>query len=126
MIGLRPAEQRDAEAIADIYAPIVRDTAISFETEPPSAAAMAERIESTLHQRPWLVATDGDEVLGYAYASEHRQRAAGSVSMVSRCHRLHRRIRSPQGCRQPSLQCLDTYVEGPGFPLRLRRDRLAE
>jgi len=75
-IGLRPAEQRDAEAIAGIYAPIVRDTAISFETEPPSAAAMAERIENTLQQRPWLVATDGDEVLGYAYASEHRQRAA--------------------------------------------------
>lgn len=75
-IGLRLAEQRDAEAIADIYAPIVRDTAISFETEPPSAAAMAERIENTLQQRPWLVATDGDEVLGYAYASEHRQRAA--------------------------------------------------
>jgi len=76
MIGLRPAEQRDAEAIADIYAPIVRDTAISFETEPPSAAVMAERIENTLQQRPWLVATDGDEVLGYAYASEHRQRTA--------------------------------------------------
>lgn len=75
-IGLRPAEPRDAEAIAEIYAPIVRDTAISFETEPPSAAVMAERIESTLQQRPWLVATDGDEVLGYAYASEHRQRAA--------------------------------------------------
>ncbi len=75
-IGLRPAERRDAEAIAKIYAPIVRDTAISFETDPPSAAVMAERIESTLHRRPWLVATDGDELLGYAYASEHRQRAA--------------------------------------------------
>lgn len=75
-ISLRPAEPRDAEAIADIYAPVVRDTAISFETEPPSAAVMAERIENTLQQRPWLVATDGDEVLGYAYASEHRQRAA--------------------------------------------------
>lgn len=75
-IDLRPAEQRDADAIAAIYAPIVRDTFISFETEPPSALTMAERIEATQRRYPWLVATTGDEVLGYAYASEHRQRAA--------------------------------------------------
>jgi L-amino acid N-acyltransferase YncA len=35
-ITLRPAELCDAAAIAAIYAPIVRDTFISFETEPPS------------------------------------------------------------------------------------------
>jgi L-amino acid N-acyltransferase YncA len=75
-INLRPAEQRDSEQIAAIYAPIVRDTFISFEIEPPSAEIMAGRIESIQRQHPWLVATAEDEVLGYAYASEHRQRAA--------------------------------------------------
>jgi phosphinothricin acetyltransferase len=75
-IDLRPAERRDAGAIAAIYAPIVRDTFISFETEPPSDLAMAERIEATQRRYPWLVATTDEEVLGYAYASEHRQRAA--------------------------------------------------
>jgi L-amino acid N-acyltransferase YncA len=75
-IDLRPAERRDADAVAAIYAPIVRDTFISFETEPPSALAMAERIEAIQRRYPWLVATAEDEVLGYAYASEHRQRAA--------------------------------------------------
>ena len=75
-IDLRPAERGDADAMAAIYAPIVRDTFISFETEPPSSLAMAERIEATQRRHPWLVATAGDEVLGYAYASEHRQRAA--------------------------------------------------
>jgi L-amino acid N-acyltransferase YncA len=75
-IDLRPAERRDANAIAAIYAPIVRDTFISFETEPPSALTMAGRIEATQRRHPWLVATAGDEVMGYAYASEHRQRAA--------------------------------------------------
>jgi L-amino acid N-acyltransferase YncA len=75
-IALRPAEQRDAAAIAAIYAPIVRDTFISFETEPPSASAMAERIEAIQQRHPWLVATAGGEVVGYAYGSEHRQRAA--------------------------------------------------
>ena len=75
-INLRPAERHDSEQIAAIYAPIVRDTFISFETEPPSAEIMAGRIESTQRQHPWLVATAEDEVIGYAYASEHRQRAA--------------------------------------------------
>ena len=75
-ITLRLAEQQDAGAVATIYAPIVRDTFISFETEPPSPAVMAQRIESTQQRHPWLVATAGNEVLGYAYASEHRQRAA--------------------------------------------------
>jgi L-amino acid N-acyltransferase YncA len=75
-IGLRPAEQRDAQAIAAIYAPIVRDTFISFETEPPSASIMAERIEAAQRRYPWLVATMGDAVVGYAYGGALRPRAA--------------------------------------------------
>jgi len=75
-IGLRVAERRDADAIAAIYAPIVRETAISFETEPPSAEEMAGRIEKTLPSHPWLVAVRAGVVVGYAYASEHQQRAA--------------------------------------------------
>ena len=75
-IQLRPAEPGDAEAVAAIYAPIVRDTWISFETEAPSPRAMAGRIEAVQQTYPWLVATSGGAVVGYAYASEHRQRAA--------------------------------------------------
>jgi L-amino acid N-acyltransferase YncA len=75
-IVLRPAESGDAEAIAAIYAPIVRETFISFETEPPSPEIIAERIGMTQWRHPRLVATDGRQVLGYAYAGEHRQRAA--------------------------------------------------
>ena len=75
-IGLRVAERHDAEAIAAIYAPIVRETAISFETEPPSAEAMAERVETTLPSYPWLVAERAGAVVGYAYAGAHQQRAA--------------------------------------------------
>ena len=73
---VRVAERRDAEAIAAIYTPIVRETAISFETDPPTAAIMADRIETTLRRHPWLVAETSGEVVGYVYASEHRQRAA--------------------------------------------------
>src|SRR5258705_2765879 len=73
---IRPAEEGDAAAVAEIYAPYVRDTAISFETESPTAAIMAQRIVRTLETHPWLVADSGGEVLGYAYAGKHRERAA--------------------------------------------------
>jgi L-amino acid N-acyltransferase YncA len=75
-VSVRVAEPGDAEAIAAIYAPIVRHTAISFETEPPTPEVMAARIEATLPTHPWLVAVRDGEVVGYAYASEHAQRGA--------------------------------------------------
>jgi phosphinothricin acetyltransferase len=75
-VTLRVAEPHDAPAIAAIYAPIVRDTAISFEVEPPSPAEMATRIEATLVSHPWLVAVRDGAVAGYAYAGAHQQRAA--------------------------------------------------
>jgi L-amino acid N-acyltransferase YncA len=75
-ITIRVAEPGDADAVAAIYAPIVRETAISFETEPPSSDEMAARIETTLATHPWLVAERGGEVVGYAYGSQHQQRAA--------------------------------------------------
>jgi phosphinothricin acetyltransferase len=75
-ITVRPAERADAMAVATIYAPIVRETAISFESEPPTPDTMAGRIETTLQRYPWLVATRCDDVIGYAYGSEHQSRAA--------------------------------------------------
>jgi L-amino acid N-acyltransferase YncA len=74
---IRPVNgARDAEAIAAIYAPFVTDTAVSFEDEPPTADQMARRIEQLTRTHPWLVAEDGGEILGYAYACPHRERAA--------------------------------------------------
>ena len=70
---IRPAVAADAGACAAIYAPYVRDTAVSFETSPPSAADMAARIAAA---HAWLVADVGGEVVGYAYATRHRERAA--------------------------------------------------
>ena len=75
-MNIRVATLEDAEAIAEIYAPSVRDTAISFEETPPRGPEMARRIAATLPTHPWLVALDQDQVLGYAYATQHRSRAA--------------------------------------------------
>lgn len=67
---------RDSGACAAIYAPYVRETVISFEEVPPSAGEMAERMGRTLRTHPWLVEERHGEVVGYAYASPHRDRAA--------------------------------------------------
>jgi phosphinothricin acetyltransferase len=69
---LRSVELSDAQAIRDIYAPFVAESATSFEIEPPDAATMAGRIQEHREQFPWLVYEAAGEVLGYAYASPHR------------------------------------------------------
>jgi len=73
---IRRARVADGAGCAAIYAPFVTETAVSFETEPPNAAQMAERITTCLRTHAWLVAEDGDELRGYAYAAAHRRRAA--------------------------------------------------
>lgn len=70
--ALRPAETDDAPAIRSVYAPYVENTPISFEVDPPSVAELAERVESTLREYPWLVCEVGDEVIGYAAAGSLR------------------------------------------------------
>ena len=67
---------RDAAACAEIYAPFVRDTVVSFEEEAPSAEEFEGRIRSTQATHPWLVLEDASVVVGYAYASTHRTRAS--------------------------------------------------
>jgi L-amino acid N-acyltransferase YncA len=67
---------RDAGACAAIYAPSVEGSVISFEERAPDAAEIAARIAAISTTHPWLVAEAGGEVVGYAYACRHRERAA--------------------------------------------------
>jgi phosphinothricin acetyltransferase len=68
---------RDAARVADIYRPAVENNYISFEETAPAADEMAERMRKVLARMPWLVAEDESGlVVGYAYASPHRERAA--------------------------------------------------
>jgi phosphinothricin acetyltransferase len=89
MISIRAATPDDAEAIAAIYAAYVTGSTISFEEQPPDAAAMAERMSAHDGFYPWLVATGTDPlgetgpgtILGYAYAGPFRSRAAYRFSV---------------------------------------------
>ncbi len=77
MNQIRLATSDDAAEILAIYAPYCgNDSAVSFEIEPPSIEAMKERLRKTLEQYPWLVYVFNDSVLGYAYATPFRARAA--------------------------------------------------
>jgi len=75
---IEPARRDDAEAITAIYAHHVRHGISSFELEPPDEPAMARRMGQVLAAGwPWLVARDAaGAVLGYAYASQFRDRVA--------------------------------------------------
>lgn len=74
MTGIRPATAADAAAIQAVYAPIVRDTHISFEVDPPSKEEIRRRIEAALV--PWLVRERGEEIVGFASSGPFRARAA--------------------------------------------------
>ena len=74
--SIRPARPEDAPTLLAIYAPYVRETAITFEYEVPSLDEFTRRIERTLQRYPYLVAQSGGEVLGYAYAGPFKERAA--------------------------------------------------
>ncbi|MFC4728824.1 GNAT family N-acetyltransferase [Coralloluteibacterium thermophilus] len=73
---IRVAQAGDAEAVQAIYAPCVLDSALTFETEVPDVAAMRARMLGRLATHPWLVLEEDGRVLGYAYASRFRERAA--------------------------------------------------
>jgi L-amino acid N-acyltransferase YncA len=73
---IRLAAEEDSGQVQAIYGPIVSQMTTSFEFEPPSAEEMRRRIADTLAHLPWLVCDRDGEVLGYAYASPHRSRAA--------------------------------------------------
>jgi L-amino acid N-acyltransferase YncA len=73
---LRLAREEDAEALLAIYAPLVRETPISFELTPPGLDEFRGRITTILESMPWLVCEEDGVVLGYAYASRFRPRPA--------------------------------------------------
>ncbi len=73
---VRDADPSDAGAFLAIYAPVVRESAISFELEPPTEAEFAERIRRVTATDPWLVLERDGEIAGYAYATHFRGRPA--------------------------------------------------
>ncbi len=73
---IRPVRTADAAALAEIYAPYVLETDVTFDTERPTAEWFEEKIRAITEFYPFIAAVEGEELVGYAYAHEFRPRAA--------------------------------------------------
>ena len=91
--SIRIVRPEDAKELLNIYAPYVRETAITFEYEVPSVQEFTRRIEHTLARYPYLAAVDSSgAIAGYAYASVFHERpaydwAVETTIYVSKDHR---------------------------------------
>lgn len=75
-VRIRIARPDDAEAIQEIYAPYVTDTAVTFAYEVPTVEDFRKQITEIEEKYPWLVATIDHKVVGYAYANQFKAREA--------------------------------------------------
>lgn len=73
---VRQATVRDVPRILEIYAPYIKNTAISFEYVVPTVEEFTQRFLKITAQFPWLVWEENGVVLGYAYGSLPFERAA--------------------------------------------------
>lgn len=73
---IRQAVVDDAREILNIYAPYVRETAITFEYDVPTLMDFRERIRTILKKYPYLVASQDGEIIGYAYLNAFHPREA--------------------------------------------------
>jgi len=74
---IRAATLSDAGAVAEIYNYYIAETVSTFEEEPVTDAEIARRLELVWSASfPWLVAEEGGQVIGYAYASRWNSRSA--------------------------------------------------
>ncbi len=73
---LRDVRADDAFSISEIYNHYVQHTPITFEEIPVTPDDMRARILNTASALPWLVSEEDGKLIGYAYASQWRERSA--------------------------------------------------
>ena len=107
--NLRLATVDDAEGMLEIYAPVVRDTVISFEDHPPSPEEFRGRIRAVLDRLPWLVCVIGGRIAGYAYATPFRTRAGyrWTVELTVYVHPAYHRQGVARSLYTALLGCLE-------------------
>ena len=112
---IAPAQLPHAAAIAAIYAHHVVHGTASFETDSPDAAEMAARMRKVLDAgAPWLVALAADgAVLGYAYASQFRDRPAYRLTCENSIYIAQ--DRRGQGLGTALLRALIDAASAAGF-----------
>lgn len=108
----RPATEADAETLAAIYAPYVTDTAITFEYDAPSVDEFRQRIKTISAAHPYIVAVVDGRIVGYAYASPFKSRAAYQWTVETSIY-LDRNMRG-QGIGEALLHELERQLIAQG------------
>ena len=88
-VKIQVASVEDAEELLAIYAPYVEKTAITFEYEVPSVEEFKGRIAHVLQRFPYLKAVEDGKILGYAYVSPFKERAAYDWSVETSIYVKH-------------------------------------
>ena len=109
---VKDASEDDAPACAAIYAPYVRETAVSFEGEPPTPAQMAERIAAAARTHAWVVLEDDGCVVGYAYAAAP---GPSGLPLLVRGQRLRRAGRRRTGSGRALYEALFERLAARGY-----------
>ncbi|WP_334185976.1 GNAT family N-acetyltransferase [Novosphingobium sp.] len=113
-LSVRKATVDDAQAIAAIYAHHVLHGTATYEVVPPTEEETVEKI-LTVSGRGWpfLVACDGDQVVGYAYATQFRDRPAYTYACENSIYVAH--DRRGGGIGKLLLKALLEAAEAHGF-----------
>jgi phosphinothricin acetyltransferase len=113
-ISIRASQDSDIPAIAAIYAHYVLHSTATFETTVPSEAEMTTRRADVLSKGlPYLVVTEDDKVLGFAYGNWFKARAAYRFSAENSIY-LHHEA-GGKGIGRLLLGELLTQLEGVGI-----------
>lgn len=112
---IEPARPGDVPEITALYAHHVLHGTATYETVSPTEAEMAARLTKVADAGwPWLVARDPDgAVLGYAYASQFRDRAAYRFACENSIY--IRRDRRGEGIGKALLLALLDAAQACGF-----------
>jgi phosphinothricin acetyltransferase len=98
-IAIREATTKDATSITAIYNHYVRETVITFDLEERNESYFADKITVLQKDYPFLVATNNEEVIGYAYASPWKQKDAYKHTAETTIYMDHRNTSKGVGLR---------------------------
>ncbi len=111
---IRPATAADIPEIQAIYAHHVLTGTGSFEEIPPSVEEMESRFARVRDRFwPWIVSIDASGVLGYAYATQFRERSAYRFTLEDSVY--VRQDQRGQGVGKALVAELLALAEAAGF-----------
>ncbi|MDA9069379.1 GNAT family N-acetyltransferase [Algibacter sp.] len=73
---IRPVHINDAQELLEMYNYYVINTTVNFDIEPLSLKTFTDKLNIITADYPFIVLEENNEILGYAYGSRFRPRAA--------------------------------------------------